>query len=550
MDRRAVDGYSMLCPSCRVPNESSAENCAACGESLSGLPPGRVLGQRYEIVRPLGKGGMGMVFEARDRVLDETVALKVLRTDVVSTPELARRFRQEIKLARRVRHKNVCGIHEYGEDGSLHFIVMDLVEGTDLRREVQRRGPLPTREACDVALRIAEGLAAIHEEGIVHRDMKTANIMIDRNGSVRLMDFGIAKATQDAGTGLTATGVIVGTPEYMSPEQARGAAIDPRSDIYALGIILYEILTGDVPFRGDTPISTILKQIQEQPPLHGAAAARIPHELRPILARALEKDPEARFATAREMTTALRQAMTALEMTNGATIGSRPPSPAVATLAPSSKHVAPARPPAPPAPAPPAPAPPAPAPADPRRTRQARLPAAAIAWILSGATIGLLVVAILGAFVGPRLLRLLEVAPASATSAPSTPSGPSPASAPLAGKEQPPNAQPVAVGSPQAAVPAAAAPGPESDSAAPSPRSAGEPGGSLRVVAVPWADVMVDGRTVEVGPMRRISLAAGPHVVRLLHPDYQPLQRKITIKPGETLTLSIDLAEDAVPVRR
>ena len=161
MDRRAVDGYSMLCPSCRVPNESSAENCAACGESLSGLPPGRVLGQRYEIVRPLGKGGMGMVFEARDRVLDETVALKVLRTDVVSTPELARRFRQEIKLARRVRHKNVCGIHEYGEDGSLHFIVMDLVEGTDLRREVQRRGPLPTREACDVALRIAEGLAAI-----------------------------------------------------------------------------------------------------------------------------------------------------------------------------------------------------------------------------------------------------------------------------------------------------------------------------------------------------------------------------------------------------
>jgi eukaryotic-like serine/threonine-protein kinase len=527
----------MLCPSCRVPNESSAESCAACGESLSGLPPGRVVGQRYEIVRPLGKGGMGMVFEARDRVLDETVALKVLRTDVVSTPELARRFRQEIKLARRVRHKNVCGIHEYGEDGSLRFIAMDLVEGTDLRREVQRRGPLPTREACDVALRIAEGLAAIHDEGIVHRDMKTANIMIDRNGSVRLMDFGIAKATQDAGTGLTATGVIVGTPEYMSPEQARGAAIDPRSDIYALGIILYEILTGDVPFRGDTPISTILKQIQEQPPLHGAAAARIPHELRPILARALEKDPEARFATAREMTTALRQAMTALEMKSGATIGSRPPPPAVATLAPSSMHLAP-----------PPPPPPAPAPANSRRTRQARRPAAAIAWILAGATIGLLVVAILGAVVGPRLLRSLEFPPASA---PSPPSGPSPASAPLAGKDPSPNAQPVAVDSPWAAGPAATAtPGPESNSAAtPPPRSTVEPGGSLRVVAVPWADVVVDGRAVEVGPMRRIPLAAGPHVVRLLHPDYQPLQRKVTIKPGETLTLSIDLAEDAVPVR-
>jgi serine/threonine protein kinase len=487
----------MLCPSCKVPNESAAENCASCGGSLAGLAPGRVVAERYEIVRPLGKGGMGMVFEARDTVLDETVALKVLRTDVVSTPELARRFRQEIKLARKVRHKNVCGIHEYGEDGALHFIAMDLVDGTDLRQQVQRRGPLPPRQACEVALQIAQGLEAIHDEGIVHRDMKTANIMIDRSGSVRLMDFGIAKATQESGTGLTATGMIVGTPEYMSPEQARGAPSDPRSDIYALGIILFEILTGDVPFRGDTPISTILKQLQEPPLLQ---VEPIPPVLRPILARALEKDPVARYSTARDVICALNEAMAVLEMDQDPTLDGMPP---------VSEAASPARSPL---------AAPTPAPRPTRRSP-------ALVWTIAVAAV-LLLVTLVGIEVGSRLLLSPRVSP---TLAPSKPTAEPSRSGPSA---------------PPESLPAGAT------LSAPDGGSAVEAGGSLRVVAVPWADVTVDGHAVEVGPMRRIPLTAGPHVIRVLHPDYQPLQRKVTIKPGETFTLSIDLVEDAVPVKR
>jgi hypothetical protein len=467
---------------------------------------------------------MGMVFKARDRVLDETVALKVLRTDIAATPDLARRFRQEIKLARKVRHKNVCGIHEYGEDGALRFIAMDLVDGVDLRRVLQRQGPLPPLEACEVGLRVAEGLAAIHDEGIVHRDLKTANIMVDPHGSIRLMDFGIAKATGDGATGVTATGMIIGTPEYMSPEQARGMAVDSRSDIYALGIILYEILTGDVPFRGDTPITTILKQIQEPPPLQGPDAVRIPQPLRPVLAKALEKDPEARFATARELIGALNGAMAALATPSAATPGAGPGMPPDAIDGAGSP-------------------------------RQARRATTALAWVVTGATIGLAAVAIVVAVVASRSFRAPAATTAPVTAAPTTsradpatsdPARSHPGLAPIpsatATSQNPQGAMPPTVSSrPERRIEVAARP------AAP---AVAAPTGSLRIVAVPWADVTVDGLAVEAGPLRRIPLAAGAHVVRLLHPDYQPLQRKVTIKAGETLTLSVDLAEDAVPKKR
>ena len=270
------------------------------------IQPGSVIASRYEIVETLGKGGMGMVYKAHDRVLDDTVAIKVLRPDVAAEPEMARRFRSEIKLARKVRHRNVCGIHEYGEDGGLRYIAMEYIEGVDLRHALTRTGaPLPA-EAFEIAIQLAQGLHAIHEAGIIHRDLKTPNIMRDSRGHVRLMDFGIAKqAGETPGAAVTALGMIVGTPEYMSPEQARGEKVDFRSDVYALGVVIFEIFTGQVPFRAETPIATIFKHLQDAPPIDQAT---LPAPLMPVLHKALAKSPRDRYATAADLVRALSDA--------------------------------------------------------------------------------------------------------------------------------------------------------------------------------------------------------------------------------------------------
>lgn len=299
----------MICPACAAENDDAADTCFQCGKGLNVLTQGAVLASRYEILSPLGRGGMGIVYKARDRELDETVALKILRSGNVSSPEMRRRFRSEIKLARKVRHRNVCGIHEYGQDGHFQFIAMELIDGVDLKVALRQRKALPPEEAFSVAIQLAEGLEAIHEVGIVHRDLKTSNVMLDSKGCVRLMDFGIAKRVESEGTsGATAAGHIVGTPEYMSPEQARGDKIDQRSDVYALGVVVFELFTGSVPFRGDSPIATIMKQIEAPPPLEGPEAASLPQAVVPILRKALAKTPAERYGSALEMADALRDA--------------------------------------------------------------------------------------------------------------------------------------------------------------------------------------------------------------------------------------------------
>jgi len=296
------------CPACRAENDEAAEICRKCGKGLYALTDGSVLAGRYEIVQPLGKGGMGLVYKARDRELKEVVAVKVLRSE--RTEELARRFVAEIRFARKVRHPNVCAIHEYGQDGHLRFIIMEFVEGLDLKQLIRRQGPFPPLEALETATQVAAGLSAVHAAGIVHRDLKTTNIMRDSKGVIRLMDFGIAKQyDSDSASGATATGQILGTPEYMSPEQARGEKVDARSDIYALGVVLYELFTGEVPFRGDTPIATLMKHIQEPPDLTGPKARRIPNIARPVLACALEKHRERRYRDASAMLLGLRDAL-------------------------------------------------------------------------------------------------------------------------------------------------------------------------------------------------------------------------------------------------
>ncbi len=331
----------LVCPACHAENAADKTACTLCGRRLSprGVAPGSVVGGRYEIQGVLGSGGMATVYKAHDRALDVSVALKVLNANPVRDPDLARRFRSEIKLAWRVRHRNVCGIHEYGEDGDLLYISMELVEGKDLKRLLREAGALSWEEACDVAIQIAEGLEAIHEAGVIHRDLKPANITRDTRGIVRLMDFGIAKVWgEDSGAGLTHTGNVVGSPDYMSPEQVRGRSVDFRSDVYALGLVVYELFTGRGPFRGTTPAEAMMRRLEEEPDWDGPAIRQIPPSVLAVLRRSLKREPEDRHASCAEILADLRAARAALlrepteDLAPGAALAAAAQAPAPARL--------------------------------------------------------------------------------------------------------------------------------------------------------------------------------------------------------------------------
>ncbi len=595
----------IVCPSCRAEAETEVAACPRCGCSFAGLfRTGDLIAGRYEIVSPIGRGGMGVVYHAVDRALEEAVAIKVLRSDFQDSPEIAARFRAEIKLARKVSHRNVCRIYEYGEHGNLHYISMELVSGTDLRT-LLRESPLSTSDAFDVIIQSAQGLEAIHEVGVIHRDLKTSNIMRDHRGSVRLMDFGIAKQWMAAPGGITMTGQIIGTPEYMSPEQARGDKIDFRSDLYSLGIVAFEVFTGKVPFHAPTPLATIFMHMHEPPPVTGPGATTIPDALRPVLLQALAKEARGRFADAGEMVEALREARTAaLGAPRGAERprGSAPPPslrsgdvspvPQETTPVPVSTP-APTRPPppatagaeAPPTPVPPVtrvahptPAtriappphrptpPPLPRPPSPPVARPSE-PSGRPALIAAGAV--LLVAAVIGVVVWKG--RTPPVEPTSSTepvSQAASPTAPGPSRAEAAGGLQSdahaglsspaalPSASPGTVreaGTTVTTLPAAVprpSPSPRLALNPPSPPAnvpaAGETG-LFQVIVKPWAEVIVDGKSRGTTPFPKFELPTGAHTVRLVHPRYRPLLRVVKIRPGETTLLEVDLSWEAVP---
>ena len=260
---------------------------------------GNIIGGRYEVLQLLGEGGMGAVYKVRDNAVDRLIALKVIRPDLASRPEILARFKQELILARQVTHKNVIRLFDLGEADGVKFITMDFIEGSDLKSLLKEKGKLPPTDAVKIIGQVCRALDAAHAEGVVHRDLKPQNIMLDANGRVTVMDFGIARSA--AMPGMTQTGALIGTPEYMSPEQAKGQQVDSRSDLFTLGIIFYELLTGDTPHRADTAMATLLKRTQERarPPIE--VDPTIPQGISDVVMKCLEIDLDKRYAHAEEI---------------------------------------------------------------------------------------------------------------------------------------------------------------------------------------------------------------------------------------------------------
>jgi HAMP domain-containing protein/predicted Ser/Thr protein kinase len=277
------------------------------GSGGEALRPGSIFAGRYEVKEVLGAGGMGVVYRAFDRELGEPVAIKTLRPDTVAGDPIAlERFKQEIRLARKITHRNVVRTYDLGEVNGLYYLTMEFVEGTSLKSLIQSRGRLPVPVTLTVGKQLSRALEVAHEQGVIHRDIKPQNIVVEPNGFLKVMDFGIARlANPPKGKGLTEAGMAIGTPDYMSPEQLSGLELDLRSDLYSTGVVLFECLTGRLPFEAETPWALIAKHIEEDPPDPRTVNKDVPEVLALVVQRAMAKDRERRFQTAAELHDAL-----------------------------------------------------------------------------------------------------------------------------------------------------------------------------------------------------------------------------------------------------
>jgi eukaryotic-like serine/threonine-protein kinase len=279
---------------------TAAGSAAAARQAFSvGLSSGDVVSDRYQIVAHIGEGGMGSVYKALDRELDRIVALKTIRPDLASNASILRRFKQEVLLARKVTHQNVIRIHDLGMSGALRFLTMEFFEGEELCTYLERRKTLKIQEVVAIVHQICEGLRAAHKEGVIHRDLKPQNILIDANGQIRILDFGLARGFEVSG--VTHTGLAVGTPDYMAPEQAQGAPATVRSDIYAVGLTFYELLLGEMPFKGETAMARLVQRTIQRPPSPKSIREEIPQHLDNIVMRCLAIDPAERYESADEL---------------------------------------------------------------------------------------------------------------------------------------------------------------------------------------------------------------------------------------------------------
>ncbi len=307
----------MKCPKCSLENADTQRFCGDCGTRLIldtgeeafrtetiklpsiDLTTGSTFAARYQIIEELGKGGMGRVYRALDKKLNEEIAIKLIRPEIAWDAEMVKRFRTELKTARQVIHKNVARMFDLNEEEGVPYITMEYVRGENLKNLIRKVGRLSAQQAVPIVRQVAEGLAEAHRLGVIHRDLKPQNIMIDEQGKARITDFGLArlKKADDA----TATAPVMGTPAYVSPEQVEGLQADGRSDLYSLGIVLYEMVTGTTPFQGDSPYSIALKHVISVPPDPRGINPEIPESLSRIIMKCLEKDREQRYQNAEEL---------------------------------------------------------------------------------------------------------------------------------------------------------------------------------------------------------------------------------------------------------
>jgi serine/threonine protein kinase/tetratricopeptide (TPR) repeat protein len=306
---------SSKCPKCQTDNPPDSKFCKECATPLPSpgkaeitktieapkeeLTTGSVFAGRYQIIEELGKGGMGKVYKVLDKEVNAKIALKLIKPEIASDSKTIERFRNELKVARDIAHKNVCRMYDLGKEEGAYYITMEYVSGEDLKSFIRRAGFLSPGKAIAIADQVCEGLSEAHRLGVVHRDLKPQNIMIDKEGNARIMDFGIARSLRTKG--ITGSGVMIGTPEYMSPEQVDGKEADQRADIYSLGVILYEMVTGQVPFEGDTPFSIGVKQKSEAPRPPKEINDQVPEGLSRVILRCMEKDKENRYQSVGEL---------------------------------------------------------------------------------------------------------------------------------------------------------------------------------------------------------------------------------------------------------
>jgi len=313
----------MKCPKCHFENPGDTRFCGNCGASLhpseeptvshtetfstpiEELATGTTFAGRYQVIEELGRGGMGKVYKVFDKDIQEKIVLKLLKPEIAADKKTIERFRNELKFARKISHRNVCRMYDLSTEQGYHYITMEFVPGEDLKSFIKRVGQLPVGKAISIGKQVCEGLEEAHRQGVVHRDLKPRNVMIDREGNVRIMDFGIARSLQ--AKGITGSRMMIGTPEYMSPEQVEGKETDQRSDIYSLGIIMYEMVTGKVPFEGDTALTIALKHKTETPPDPRESNAQVPPDLSRLIHKCMAKNREQRFQRTDEVLSELKK---------------------------------------------------------------------------------------------------------------------------------------------------------------------------------------------------------------------------------------------------
>ena len=296
---------------------------------MTTLQPGQQLGP-YQIISPIGKGGMAIVYKAYHAAVDRYVAIKIISNQLLENAEFLKRFQQEARVIAKLEHPHILPIHDFGQIDGIPYMVMRYLEAGTLKEHL-RNGPLALPEVDRIFTQLTDALQYAHENGVIHRDIKPSNAMLDKRGDIFLTDFGVAKILEGT-SGLTATGTITGTPDYMSPEQAQGLKIDARSDVYSLGILLFEMLTGHVPFEAETPLAVLFKQIQEPPPPLSIVRPDLPYQLEPVLLKALTKNPNDRFASIADFHSAWKLAYagfsTTRDLPTGPTSAPTPPQPA------------------------------------------------------------------------------------------------------------------------------------------------------------------------------------------------------------------------------